>query len=153
MFNIYCLSLRILNSLCRRIMTIPINCTLNIVHNSQTAKYFVCLELWGSESSPCSTKHKHTWVPRIGMNGATLPLLLHAFMGCTVHSVDISILWVPRIRMNGNTLPLPLHAFTGCTVHSVDIRTAVFSDVKLALQVIITKLQEVKICTTGRWTA
>jgi hypothetical protein len=33
----------------------------------------------------------------------------------------------------------PLHAFTGCTVYSVDTKTAVFSDVKLALQIIITQ--------------
>jgi hypothetical protein len=55
--------------------------------------------------------------------------------------------------MSGATPPLPLHAFIGCTVCSVDIRTAVFSDVTLALQIIITELQEVKICTTGRWIA
>jgi len=51
--------------------------------------------------------------------------------------------------MSGATPPLPLHAFMGGAVYSVDIKTAVFSDVKLALQVIITTFQEVKICTMG----
>jgi hypothetical protein len=54
------------------------------------------------------------------------------------------------IRMSGASPPLPLHAFMGCTVYGVDIRPAVFSDVKLALQIVINVFQEVKICTTGR---